>query len=57
MRHSLFPIALSALLCGCVSSHSFYLMGRTTGVSGSGIQGPRAADALSGKLIRGAPQG
>jgi hypothetical protein len=28
---------LGPLLAGCVSSHSFYLMGRQSGVSGSGI--------------------
>lgn len=36
MRRYILFLVLPLGLLGCVSSHSFYLMGQTTGVSGSG---------------------
>lgn len=59
MRQILALVILSAFLAGCVSSHSFYLMGRTTGVSGSGkvpANGHAGGDitiTLAGKDFKG----
>jgi hypothetical protein len=51
--------SLLLLLGGCVTSHSFYLMGRTSGMTGSGVVpangrgGGDIAISLGGKVYKG----
>jgi hypothetical protein len=59
MQRIIVLIALSAILGGCVSSHSFYLMGRNTGAVGTGTvpanghAGGPITIALGGKEYKG----
>jgi hypothetical protein len=59
LRPATLCLFLSVALCGCVSSHSFYLVGRQTGIAGTGVvpanghRGGPIAITLGGKEYRG----
>jgi hypothetical protein len=59
MKKFLALTAFTLLLGACTTSHSFYLMGRTTGISGSGVvpangqHGGEITITLGGKKFQG----